>query len=126
MPTMSPGWILSGTICSRDSSMRIGVPADTGVAAASTKSHRGVITAVPKELSLGLTRWTLIEACLSGTFGLEKGHHRSLQASSDENYALAGCGVFQQACCVTHHTYRFRHMAGKFPKTDCKKQPENM
>ena len=29
---------------------------DFGVAAASTKSQRGVITAVPKELSLGFTR----------------------------------------------------------------------
>ena len=45
-----------GTICSSDSSTRIGVPADAGVAAASTNSHRGVMTAVPKELSLGLTR----------------------------------------------------------------------
>ena len=35
-----------------------GLPATLGVAAARTKSQRGVITAVPKELSLGLTRWT--------------------------------------------------------------------
>jgi len=44
----------SGTICSRDSSMRMGSPAVWGVAAARTNSHRGVMTAVPKELSLGL------------------------------------------------------------------------
>jgi len=29
---------------------------DFGVAAAKTNNHRGVITAVPKELSLGFTR----------------------------------------------------------------------
>src|ERR1039457_2970709 len=50
--------MLSGTICSRDSSTRMGSPAAPGVAAASTNSHRGVMTAVPKELSLGLTRCT--------------------------------------------------------------------
>jgi hypothetical protein len=33
-----------------------GISDDGGVAAASTKSQRGVMTAVPKELSLGLTR----------------------------------------------------------------------
>src|SRR5580658_9100995 len=65
MPTMSPGWMVSGTICSSDSSTRIGSPASRGVAAASTNSHRGVMTAVPKELSLGLTRCTLIESNLS-------------------------------------------------------------
>src|SRR3982074_3834743 len=59
MPTMSPDWMDSGRICSRDSSMRIGSPAIGGVAAARTKSQRGVITAVPKELSLGFTRRTL-------------------------------------------------------------------
>src|SRR6516162_8201169 len=59
MPTRSPGWMVAGSICSRDSSTRTGVPADGGVAAARTNNHRGVITAVPKELSLGLTRWTL-------------------------------------------------------------------
>jgi hypothetical protein len=35
-----------------------GVAGGAGVAAARTKSHRGVMTAVPKELSLGLMRWT--------------------------------------------------------------------
>src|SRR6185312_5251488 len=60
MPTTSPGLMLSGTILSSDSSTRMGAPADSGVAAASTNSHRGVMTAVPNELSLGLTRWTLI------------------------------------------------------------------
>src|SRR5580692_3974876 len=54
--------MLSGAICSSDSSTRMGSPADCGVAAASTNSHLGVITAVPKELSLGLTRCTLIES----------------------------------------------------------------
>src|SRR5208282_2338012 len=50
--------MVAGTICSRDSSTRMGSPTTAGVAAASTKSQRGVMTAVPKELSLGLTRWT--------------------------------------------------------------------
>src|SRR5579863_4452439 len=57
--------MVSGTICSSDSSTRIGSPSSRGVAAASTNSHRGVITAVPKELSLGFTRCTLIEPNLS-------------------------------------------------------------
>ena len=39
-----------------DSSTRMGSPADDGVAAARTNSQRGVITAVPNELSLGFTR----------------------------------------------------------------------
>src|ERR1035437_953103 len=65
MPTISPGWMVSGTICSSDSSTRMGSPAVRGVAAARTNSHRGVMTAVPKELSLGLTRWTLNESNLS-------------------------------------------------------------
>jgi len=34
----------------------MGSPTERGVAAASTKSQRGVMTEVPKELSLGLTR----------------------------------------------------------------------
>src|SRR5260370_17150626 len=33
-------------------------PNDFGVAEASTYSQRGVITAVPNEISLGFTRWT--------------------------------------------------------------------
>ena len=49
-----------------DSSTRMGSPADDGVAAARTKSQRGVITAVPKELSLGFTRWTLKNRPLLG------------------------------------------------------------
>ena len=56
MPTMSPAEMVSGTICSMDSSTRMGSPTEEGVAAARTKSQRGVMTAVPKELSLGLTR----------------------------------------------------------------------
>jgi hypothetical protein len=52
--------MLSGLIGSSDSSTRMGSPADWGVAAARTNSQRGVMTAVPKELSLGFTRWTLI------------------------------------------------------------------
>jgi hypothetical protein len=39
------------------------------VAAARTNNHRGVITAVPKELSLGLTRWTLNAATFRHTRG---------------------------------------------------------
>ena len=43
-----------GTLPDRHRDM--GSPAIAGVAAARTKSHRGVITAVPNELSLGFTR----------------------------------------------------------------------
>ena len=42
--------------------MRIGSPHIGGVAAARTYNHRGVIIAMPKETSLGLTRWTRIVA----------------------------------------------------------------
>src|SRR5271157_1246210 len=60
MPTMSPRCTLAGSQGNRVSSHRIGSPKDPGVAAASTKSQRGVMTAVPKDVSLGLTRCTLI------------------------------------------------------------------
>src|ERR1700677_1747724 len=49
-----------GTSASRVSSTMTGSPNDPGVAAASTYSQRGVITAVPKEWSLGLIRKTAI------------------------------------------------------------------
>src|SRR6185437_14878821 len=38
-----------------------GSPKLSGVAPASTNSHRGVITAIPKELSLGFTRCTTMQ-----------------------------------------------------------------
>jgi hypothetical protein len=46
----------SSSIGSRVSSTRSGVPWRAGVAAASTYCQRGVMTAVPKDTSLGLTR----------------------------------------------------------------------
>src|ERR1017187_7070764 len=58
IPTMSPGFIEPGTSSSSVSSQMIGSPNGLGVAAARTYSQRGVITAVPKAISLGLTRWT--------------------------------------------------------------------
>ena len=55
MPTTSPGptWLSSNG--SRHSSTRIGSPHLRGVAAASTYSQRGVMTATPNEKWLGLT-----------------------------------------------------------------------
>ena len=50
------GRMVAGSSCSMDSSTRMGSPITRGVAAARTKSQRGVMTAVPNELSLGLTR----------------------------------------------------------------------
>ena len=54
------GAMASKSIGSSVSSMTLGSPYPRGVAAASTYSQRGVITAVPNEISLGLTRWILI------------------------------------------------------------------
>ena len=52
--------MVSGSSGSRVSSTRIGSPYLAGVAEARTNSHRGVTTAVPKAMSLGLTRCTRI------------------------------------------------------------------
>src|SRR5579864_654105 len=60
IPTTSPACNVSKSIFSRVSSTSTGSPNSLGVAPASTYSQRGVITAVPKETSLGLTRWTFI------------------------------------------------------------------
>src|SRR3954465_3208708 len=60
MPTMSPGCTVSMSKDSRVSSVIRGCPHHSGVAAARTKSHRGVITPTPKERWLGLTRWTVV------------------------------------------------------------------
>jgi hypothetical protein len=57
IPTASPGSIVAGSNDSTVSSQRIGSPKRVGVAAAKTNSHRGVMTAVPKAVSLGLTIW---------------------------------------------------------------------
>src|ERR1700735_4896776 len=110
MPTMSPAWMLSGTICSSDSSTRMGSPADCGVAAASTKSQRGVMTAVPKELSLGLTRWTLIECNLSSCEYRELREH-----IRNGRLGLPGWGPDMRSAaesispdCIAYHKRRFR------------------
>src|SRR6185436_7246832 len=60
MPTTSPGFTRSRSRCSRVSSQISGSPNDWSVAAASTYNHRGVMTAVPKEVSLGLTMCMLM------------------------------------------------------------------
>src|SRR6187402_2317768 len=60
MPTTSPGCTVVGSRTSRVSSTMFGAPKRAGVAAASTKSQRGVMTPTPKETWLGLTRWTRI------------------------------------------------------------------
>src|SRR4051812_25725504 len=48
----------SGSSLSSVSSTMLGSPTWAGVADANTYSHRGVITLVPKEASLGLIKWT--------------------------------------------------------------------
>jgi hypothetical protein len=60
-PTTSPWATVAGSNASSVSSTIDAVPYFAGVADASTYIQRGVITAVPKERSLGLTRWTRIE-----------------------------------------------------------------
>ncbi len=58
IPTVSPGATLATSKGSSVSSAIRGVPKCGGVAAANTYSQRGVMTAVPNETSLGLTRCT--------------------------------------------------------------------
>src|SRR5438477_5413334 len=58
MPTTSPLAMTLGSTWSSVSSIRFGSPQRDPVAAASTYSHRGVITATPNDNSLGLMRWT--------------------------------------------------------------------
>src|SRR3954470_23263926 len=59
MPTMSPAVMTPGSNGSRVSSIRRGSPNVAGVAEASTYSHRGVMTPIPKETWLGLIRKTV-------------------------------------------------------------------
>ena len=68
MPTTSPGCTVVGSRTSRVSSTMCGAPKRAGVAAASTKSQRGVMTPTPKETWLGLTRCTRIEIGGSSRF----------------------------------------------------------
>src|SRR6185312_9072290 len=58
MPATSPAATVSISSGSSVSSHKIGSPDSSGVAAARTNSQRGVITAVPKAVSLGLIRCT--------------------------------------------------------------------
>src|SRR3954467_10623301 len=60
MPTTSPAETVVGSQASSVSSVMIGSPYRSGVAAASTYSHRGVITPTPNAKALGLMRCTLI------------------------------------------------------------------
>src|SRR5712691_9177087 len=56
MPTMSPALIVEMSMASSVSSTMRGGPYDSGVAPASTYSQRGVITPMPNDTWLGLTR----------------------------------------------------------------------
>src|SRR6187399_50363 len=80
MPTTSPAWIAVRSTRSSVSSTRWGSPHFVPVAAASTYSHRGVMTATPNEWSLGLIR------CTRDRNGISKLHHLSLSylALSDD------------------------------------------
>ncbi len=91
MPTTSPGCTASGSRCSRVSSHRIGFPNETGVAEARTNIHRGVITAVPKEASLGFTRCTFInvKSLMRQASGTTQNAHRG---ANDTAYVLANRG----------------------------------
>src|SRR5438093_9783110 len=62
MPTTSPDDTLPGSHRSSVSYVTIGSPYSSGVAAARTYSHRGVITPTPNANALGLTRCTLIQS----------------------------------------------------------------
>src|SRR5687767_2824355 len=64
MPTTSPGFTAERSNCSSVSSTITGSPNRGGVAAASTNSHRGVMTAVPNDRWLGLTRNTRTQLLL--------------------------------------------------------------
>src|SRR5215217_3683528 len=57
IPTTSPAWMVVSSMSSSDSSTMIGSPHSVPVAAARTKSQRGVMTATPNETWLGLIRW---------------------------------------------------------------------
>src|SRR5262245_31644642 len=58
IPTTSPDRMDAGSTGSSVSSTSRGSPHLTPVAAASTYSHRGVMTATPNETSLGVIKWT--------------------------------------------------------------------
>src|SRR5690348_9597704 len=60
MPTMSPACTASTSNGSSVSSTMCGRPYAAGVAPASTKSHRGVMTPTPNDKWLGLTRWIIV------------------------------------------------------------------
>src|SRR5262245_7380131 len=63
IPTTSPALIVDKSIVSSVSSTIAGTPYDSGVAAASTYSQRGVMTPIPNDTWLGFTRWTV--TCLA-------------------------------------------------------------
>src|SRR3954468_19951565 len=65
MPTTSPEDTVAGFQGSRVSSVIIGSPYFSGVAAARTYNHRGVITPTPNDKALGLMRWTFIQSPVS-------------------------------------------------------------
>src|SRR3989338_2728594 len=67
MPTTSPADMVVGSQASRVSSVMMGSPYFSGVAAASTYSQRGVITPTPNAKALGLMRCTFIRTPESKT-----------------------------------------------------------
>src|SRR5437867_1062859 len=68
IPTTSPAWTLAESQGSSVSSVITGSPYDSGVAAASTYNHRGVITPTPKARPLGLMRCTFIQSPVSNRY----------------------------------------------------------
>src|SRR5262245_45290208 len=73
MPTTSPASTAAGSNGSRVSSTTNGSPNRAGVAAARTYIHRGVMTDIPNDRSLGLTRCICIERDSSGRLLLGPG-----------------------------------------------------
>src|SRR6185436_16680608 len=69
MPMTSPDERVLGSQGSSVSSVIRGSPYDSGVAAARTYSHRGVITPTPKLRALGLMRCTFIQSPVAYRYG---------------------------------------------------------
>src|SRR6185295_335471 len=93
IPTMSPGPTEDGSKGANVSSQMTGSPNDSGVAPAKTNSQRGVMTAVPKDVSLGLTRCTFKYRPLlaSRTAGIRYLHSRKKEGDTTRvaNFSLS-------------------------------------
>src|SRR5947207_8161859 len=68
IPTTSPAWTLAESQGSNVSSVISGSPYESGVAAARTYNHRGVITPTPNDRPLGLMRCTVIQSPVSNRY----------------------------------------------------------